>query len=88
MAVAESGGHAVKKGEGPSGGRSLTENLLNGDQFLGGDTGAVFPGPKLHTSPFGEACAVNYEIINNFAHCAAMEAVEEVELRGNLAVDS
>lgn len=62
------GDHAVKKGKRISGGRRLIERLLGEDHVLVGEKCAVFPGPKLQTSPFGEACQVNSGVIDGFAH--------------------
>lgn len=86
--AADSGDYAFKEEERLSGERRLTEHMRDEDHIPAGDKGAARSGPQLHKSLFGGACPVSPVVIDVCAHCAAMEAVHEVQRYRKFAVNS
>lgn len=72
---------------GLSSGRRLTKRRQDEDSVLVGDRGDVLPEPQLHTRPSSKACSVHLGVVDGSAHCAAMEAVEEIERHRKRPVD-
>lgn len=86
--AADGGDHAARKEEGLSGRRRGIEHLRDGDYVLVPGRGASLPGPKLHTSAFRHTCPFDSRVIDNCAHCVAVEAIDEVERHHGLALAS
>lgn len=86
--MADGGEIATKKRERLSGGRLVIEHLRGEDHVHVCDIDAVLFGQKMYTSLFGGTYAVDPEVIEDFARCAATEAVDEVEWHRKLFVDN
>lgn len=86
--AADGGGHAVKEGERLSGERIFGKHLQDREYIFVGDRDFVFPGPELHSTAFDEASPVSRGAVEGFTHCAAMEAVEEVEWHRKVAFET
>lgn len=85
-AAAAGDDHGFKIKEELSGKRRHAEHPRDDNHLLVCHRGAVFPRPQLHTGGFGKACPVDLRVFEGFAQCAAMEAIEEVDRRHELAV--
>lgn len=64
------------------------EHLRDENRVFVYKRGAALPGSQLHTSLFGVGCPVHPIVIESCGHCAATEAIVEVERHQELAFDN